>query len=143
MTDERERESYIIDCHTEVRAGDPTLFTFYDGDRAIVRLKGYHILPSETVDAERETLSALRAELADLEAANDTREREAGYGDGNLWRFWRDQARRVVKKADEADALRAELEEAMAVMVDIADECSPRLGHWYRARARAFLDRGR
>ena len=43
-------------------------------------------------------IERLRAHVADLEAANDAAEREVGYGNGDLWRFWRDKALATVDK---------------------------------------------
>lgn len=82
-----------------------------DGMRELYRQHGRTFQEGMNLDAAA-TLRALSARLAEVEAAIDQHERDAGISsDGNMWRFWSDKANLHVRKAAEERA-RADAAEA-------------------------------
>lgn len=77
---------------TEQAGGDTRRFGIWDNieEDVVAGSEKYH---------HDDTVTALQAKVADLEAALDSKHAEVG---SNIWRFWRDQAQECAKALKEA-----------------------------------------
>lgn len=107
----------------------PLVNRLREGDDLTSRIEA-----ADEIERLREALAAENLENSDLRAANDAAEVNAGYGNGDLWRFWRDKA---LEMAARNTRLRAALEDIADGMGEITHQ---EIGRFAPAIARKALN---